>query len=186
MFDHLMAAVQDLLQGRLAPTERRAAIADMKRALTLAKMGISDLRDGVGQTRARLEAERTQLATVQRRKTLAAAVPDPETVAIAEKFEVQHGERVAVLERKLEAQEAELGLAERAFDEMMKHLKAANAGIGSGMPAGATGPTDAELGLPDDTGLQSELDALARRRSRSDAEAAADARLEELKRKMGR
>ena len=97
MFDHLMAAVQDLLQGRLAPTERRAAIADMKRALTLAKMGISDLRDGVGQTRARLEAERTQLATVQRRKTLAAAVPDPETVAIAEKFEVQHGERVAVL-----------------------------------------------------------------------------------------
>ena len=65
MFDHLMAAVQDLLQGRLAPTERRAAIADMKRALTLAKMGISDLRDGVGQTRARLEAERTQLATVQ-------------------------------------------------------------------------------------------------------------------------
>ena len=72
MFDHLKAAVQDLIQGRVAPADRRAAIADMKRALTLAKMGISDLRDGVGQTRARLEAERTQLATVQRRKTLAA------------------------------------------------------------------------------------------------------------------
>jgi hypothetical protein len=186
MFDHLKAAVQDLIQGRVAPADRRAAIADMKRALTLAKMGISDLRDGVEQTRARLEAERTQLATVQRRKALAAAIPDAETVALAEKFEVQHGERVAVLERKLEAQEAEVGLAERDYDEMMKHLKAANAGVGSGMPAGATGPTDAELGLPDDTGLQSELDALARRRSRSDADAAADARLEELKRKMGR
>jgi hypothetical protein len=186
MFDHLKAAVQDLLQGRVAPGDRRAAIADMKRALTLAKMGISDLRDGVGQTRGRLEAERTQLATVQRRKALAAAVPDLETVALAEKFEVQHAERIAVLERKLDAQEAEVGLAERDYDEMMKQLKAANAGVGSGMMPGATGPTDADLGLPDDTGLTSELDALARRRSRSAAEAAADAQLEELKRKMGR
>ena len=61
MFDHLKSAVQDLLNGRVAPGDRRAAIADMKRALVLAKMGIADLGDGVEVTRQRLVTERKQL-----------------------------------------------------------------------------------------------------------------------------
>ena len=190
MFENLKAAIQDLLHGNVAPADRRAAVADMKRALVLAKMGIADLRDGVEATRGRLESERAQLATVQRRKALAAAIPDADTVALAEKFELQHLERASILERKLEAQEAEAGLAERDYDEMLKQLKAASTGVGSGVGSGATpasrGPTDAELGLPDDSGLRSELDALARRRSRSDAESEADAKLAEMKKKLGR
>jgi hypothetical protein len=91
-----------------------------------------------------------------------------------------------VLERKLEAQEAEFGLAEREYDEMLKALKAANAGAGSGFTAESRGPTDADLGLPDDTNLRSELDALGRRSTRSAHEAAADAQLEELKRRMNK
>ena len=190
MFENLKAAIQDLLHGNVAPADRRAAVADMKRALVLAKMGIADLRDGVEATRGRLESERAQLATVQRRKALAAAIPDADTVALAEKFELQHLERASILERKLEAQEAEAGLAERDYDEMLKQLKAASTGVGSGVGSGATpasrGPTDAELGLPDDSGLRSELDALARRRSRSEAESEADAKLAEMKKKLGR
>lgn len=186
MFEHLKASLQDLLQGRVAPDARRGAIADMKRALVSAKLGVADLRDGVEQTRRRLEDERAQLATVQRRKALAAGIPDPETVAIAEKFEAQHAERIAVFERKLEAQEAEAALAERDYDEMLKQLKAAGAGVGSGLTDGATGPTDAELGLRDDTGLNNELDMLARRRSRNEAESAAEAQLADLKRRMGK
>lgn len=186
MFEHLKATLDDLLRGRVAPDARRGALADMKRALVSAKLGVSDLREGVEQTRQRLENERTQLATVQRRKALAASIPDAETVAIAEKFEAQHSERIAILERKLEVQEAEAGLAEREYDEMLKQLKAANAGVGSGLPEGATGPTDEELGLRDDTGLNAELDMLARRRSRSDAESAAESQLADLKRRMGR
>ena len=69
---------------------------------------------------------------------------------------------------------------------MLKQLKAASAGVGSGATPQSRGPTDAEMGLPDDAALRSELDALGRSRARSEAEAAADARLEELKRKMGR
>lgn len=184
MFENLKASVQDLLNGRVNPADRRAAIADMKRALAVAKLGVSDLREGVEVTRARLAEEREKLATTQRRKALAASVPDLETVAIAEKFEAQHAERIAVLERKLEAQEAEADLAERDYDEMAKQLKSAAAGVGSGSPA--SGPTDADLGLRDDTGLNAQLDALKRQSRRADAEAAADAKLEELKKKLGR
>jgi hypothetical protein len=186
MFESLKATLHDLLHGQVAPTDRRAVIADMKRALVAAKLGVADLRAGVEVTRKRLTEEREQLATVQRRKALAAAVPDAETVAIAEKFEAQHAERIGVLERKLAAQEEEAALAERDYEEMLKQLKAANAGVGTGATPESRGPTDAELGLPDDADLRAELDMLARRRARSDAEAAADARLEELKKKLGR
>jgi hypothetical protein len=186
VFESLKSTLHALLHGQVAPADRRAVIADMKQALVAAKLGVADLREGVEVTRTRLGAEREQLAVVQRRKALAASVPDPETVAIAERFEAQHTERIAVLERKLAAQEDEAALAEREYDEMLKQLKAASAGVGSGATAAARGPTDAELGLPDDAGLRSEFDALARQRARSDAEAAADARLEELKKKMGR
>lgn len=186
MFDSLKATLHDLLHGQVPPGDRRAVIADMKRALVAARMGVADLREGVEATRKRLTAEREQLAVVQRRKALAAGVPDADTVAIAEKYETQHAERIAVLERKLAAQEDEAALAERDYDEMLKQLKAANAGVGSGATPASRGPTDAELGLPDDKDLRAELDALARTRARSDAEAVADARLEELKKKLGR
>ena len=91
-----------------------------------------------------------------------------------------------MLSRKLEAQEAELGLAEREYDEMLKALKQANAGVGTGLNSQSRGPTDADLGLPDDAALKQELDALGRKSNRSAHEAAADAKLEELKKKMGR
>jgi hypothetical protein len=186
MFEGMKAAIEDLLKGRIHPANRRAVIADMKQGLVSAKLGINDLREGVEITRSRLEKEREALATTQRRKALAASIPDAETVAIAEKFELQHAERIAVLERKLEAQEAEFGLAERDYDEMLKALKAANAGAGAGLTPESFGPTDADLGLPDDAGLKSELDALGRRSTRSAHEAAADAQLEELKKRMGK
>lgn len=186
MFESLKATLHDLLHGHVPPTDRRAVIADMKRALVAAKLGVADLRDGVEVTRKRLALERDQLATARRRKELAAGIPDADTVAIAAQFEAQHTERIGVLERKLAAQEEEAALAERDYEAMLGQLKAANAGVGSGAPVESRGPTDAELGLSDDTDLRAELDALARQRSRSDAEAAADARLEELKKKMGR
>ena len=88
-----------------------------------------------------------------------------------------------MLERKVEVQEAEAALAERELAEMMEALKSANAGVGSGAPP--SGPADEELGLPDDAALHAELDGLARQRARSDADAAADAKLAELKRRMG-
>jgi hypothetical protein len=202
LFESLKSTIQDLLHGRVAPADRRAAIAGMKRALVSAKLGVEDLREGVEVTRRKLNAEREQLATVLRRKTLAQGINDAETVALAVKYEQQHGDHVAVLERKLEAQEAEAQLAEREVGEMLTQLKAANAGVGSNVdwdgspggvgsqtdPAGSRprGISDEELGLPNDSKLQAELDNLARTSKRSTADADAEAKLADLKKRMGR
>lgn len=189
MFESLKATLHDLLNGRVSPADRRAAIYQMKSALVSAKLGVDDLREGVEVTRRKLAAERDQLATVQRRKALAEGINDAETVALAVKYEQQHGEHVAVLERKLEAQEAEAQLAEKELGEMMSQLKAANAGVGSNTDPAGGGPreiSDAELGLPDDGKLHSELDSLARSNKRSAADADAEAKLAELKKRMGK
>lgn len=189
MFESLKSIIQDLLHGRVAPGDRRAAIYEMKRALVSAKLGVEDLREGVESTRRKLNAEREQLATVRRRKTLAEGINDAETIALAVKYEQQYGDHVAVLERKLEAQEAEAELAERELAGMMSQLKAANAGVGSNTDAMGGAPrriSDDELGLPDDSKLHAELDNLARANKRNSADADAEAKLAELKKKMGR
>ena len=190
VFESLRSTIDDLLGGRVHPGDRRAVINGMKQALVLAKLGVEDLEQGVTITRRKLEAERLGLETAIRRKGLAAGIEDAETVAIAGKFEAQHAERIAVLERKLEAQEAEAALARRDYDEMLVQLKAASAGAGSvgagAASAGTTrGPTDEELGLPDDAKLRAELDAMRRARAREEKDVEATARLEELKRRMG-
>jgi phage shock protein A len=188
VFESLKATIQDLLNGRVAPTDRRAAIYEMKRALVSAKLGVEDLREGVEITRRKLNTEREQLETVRRRKTLAEGINDAETVALAVKYEQQHGDHVAVLERKLDAQEAEAQLAERELAGMMSQLKAANAGVGSSTDRTGSrggGISDEELGLPDDSKLHAELDNLARANKRSAADADAEAKLAELKKRMG-
>ena len=184
MFESLKAAIDDLVRGRVAPGDRREMIAEMKRSLVRAKLGAQDLREGVEHTRFKLAAEKEQLATVLRRKVLAEGIGDAETVALAATYEQKHAERSAVLERKLEAQEAEAMLAERDLADMMTRLKSASAGVGSGTLG--DGPSDEDLGLGNDAGLHSELDGLARQRARGDADAAADAKLADLKKRMGR
>jgi hypothetical protein len=175
-------------------------ITEMKRALVHARMGVEDLKEGVEVTRRRLATEQESLATASRRRALAEGINDAETAAVAIKYEAQHAERVAVLQRKLEAQEAECGLAERDYDEMVTQLKQAGSGVGSGLNASQRGPTDAEMGLPDDAPLRSELDGHARTQQREQREAGAapppprgpprapgaDAALEALKRRMGK
>ena len=162
----------------------REMLRAQKAALVQLKMGVEDLRAGVVATEARLTKERTELATLTRRRDLAAGINDAETVRVAEQFLVPQAERVAVLERKLAAQSDELALAERELAAMTAQLKGASLGIGD-TPT-PRGPTDAELGLPDDAPLRGELDALGRAARRNAAEQEAEARLAELKRRMGR
>jgi hypothetical protein len=65
---------------------------------------------------------------------------------------------------------------------MMAQLKAAMAGAGSGL-AGGAGPAES---LGDDATLRAELDSFRRAESRAARDAAADERLAELKRRMGK
>jgi hypothetical protein len=177
VFDEIRAALHDLLHGNVPLSERRDAFAAMKATLAQAQLAVEDMRAGVAATRQRLEAEERELATVRRRKGLAEGIGDLETVAVAARFESVHAERVAVLTRKLEAGLEELALAERELEEMRSQFKAAVAGVGSGL--GSAGAVESE-------GVEQELGVLERARRRAAAEAEARARLDELKRRMGK
>jgi len=164
----------------------------MKQTLVQARMGLDDLRGGVVQTRQRLDVERRELETMRRRKGLAAGISDAETVALAEKYEAVHAERAEVLQRKLEAQEAELAMAEREVGDMAADFKRAMAGLGGGASPGsianaaAAAELDADPTLDGGAGVAQEIDALSRASTRSAREAEAERQLAELKRRMGK
>lgn len=129
MFDSFRQSLRELMDRATPPEERRAGLARMKQTLVTARLGLDDLRKGLALTRQRLVKEQQELETMRRRKTLAAGIDDAETLALAEKYETLHAERVSILERKLEAQEAELAVAERDVAEMTTELRNAVAGI---------------------------------------------------------
>lgn len=185
MFDDIRQAFRELLHGNVPPEGRRELIAVMKDTLVQARIAMDDLRDGVDATRKRVEQERMEVETIRRRRGLAQGVGDEETVKIAERFEAQHAERLAVLEQKLVVQESELALVEREVAEMKEQLKAALAGVGSGMRAGTV---DTAIDPLDEgrAGVEQQLNELKRAERRASAAAEADAALAELKKRMGR
>ena len=184
MFDDVKQALHDLLHGNVAPGDRRDALQAMRDTLVRARMALDDLRAGVRQTEARLARERAELETVQRRRGLAEGIGDAETVTLAQRFEVQHAERVALLEKRLEVEQGELALVERDVEEMTTQFKAAQAGVGSGLRSGVV-DEQARDPLDRDAALDAEIDSLGRAHRRASHEAEADARLAELKRRMG-
>ena len=188
MFESFRETLRDLMDRATPPEERRAGLARMKETLVTARMGLDDLGTGVKVTRQRIEVERRELETMRRRKGLAAGINDAETLALAEKYEAHHAERVEVLSRKLAAQEEELAIAERDVAEMTAELKQAMLGAPAGMPRSAREEAAAEVdALTDDSsGIARDLDAMGRARARSEREAEAEQRLAELKRRMGK
>jgi len=189
MFEDVRQAFRDLLRGTPPSGDaRRSIVAQMRETLVQARMGLDDLRKGVAETTARLSREQAELETVRRRKQLAEGIRDAETVAIAERYEKQHAERVVVLTKKLESQEAELALVEREVGEMNTEFKLAAAGANPGVSSGsASSPAASEDDvLNENPGLRDELDGLARARRRAEAESSADEKLAALKRRMGK
>ena len=190
MFDSFRQTLRDLMDRATPPEERRAGLARMKQTLVTARLGLDDLRTGVATTRRRVEAEQRELETVRRRKGLAAGINDAQTVAVAEKYEAHHAERLAVYARKLEAQEAELAIAERDVAEMSAELKGAM--LGTAPSASSLGADEraaaaaADEAAGDSSNVAAELDALGRARARSERDADAERRLAELKRRMGK
>jgi len=149
----------------------RARTRLMREALVDAKVGLSQSRAARDAVAAQLERERTELATVRRRGQLAAGINDGETVRLAAEFERKHSGRIEVLERKHAA------LVEEVL--LVAQLKRLTGGEDPVAPASA----------PEDDSLASnlsELDALRRTADRSARDADADARLAELKRRMGK
>ena len=192
MFESLRKSLDDLLSRNTPPEERRQIVSRMRDTLVQAKVGLEDLRAALELSKRRLETERRELDTVQRRKRLAEQINDAETVRLASQYEQMHIERVAVLSRKVEAQESELLLAERDVAQMMAELRQAASGIPTGGERAAAAmnaamdEVESELGAGKNETLRQEIDGLSRTRSRADHEADAARKLEELKRRMGK
>ena len=187
MFDQLRDAMRGFSE-RSGPDERRRAAHAMKEALVHAKMGVQDLRSAVAVTERRVNDERDELATVERRLGLAAQINDQETVTIAERFRAQHAERLAVLETKLMSQQQELKLMERELEEMTVQLRRAMSGLPINPSAGIEHDAMAEVesAINGDMNAAPDEELKSPRLTRAEKEAVAEDRLAELKRRMGK
>jgi hypothetical protein len=159
-----------------SPEDRRAVGAEMKATLVEARVGLDTMRASLADLRGRLEREQRELDTVRRRRALADGIGDAETVRVARHFEHQHEERVTVLGRRVEVQEAELALAEREVAEMTDELRAVLGGAAPGRspaPGAARSADDHAPGRGSDS------------HDPHAAEIDAELRLAALKRRMG-
>jgi len=190
MFENMRQAWRDAMNRASSPAEGRAVLAMMRQALVDAKVGVSQVRDALDATRAQLAREQKELETAERRGRMAAEIHDEETARIAERYATKHRGRAAMLERKLEAQAAELALAEQELAEMTEQFHAMAAGgggvRGAAMPDGVASASNDPLAGSTDASLDADLAALRRAAERTAREADAERRLEELKRRMGR
>jgi hypothetical protein len=179
MLESFKARLDRLFRERGGGDDPRARAALVREALVEARAGLASLRDELAASERELKGERKQLADAERRGRLAAELPDPDTVAVAERFALRHRERITLLERKVAVQREELALMEREIEEMNAQLRGGGAGADSIRAAwrdleaaGASPPTDDER--------------LAHETDRRRREQAIEAQLEYLKRKLGR
>jgi len=188
MFKGLRDALERALAAATPPPDLGEIASQMREAVIEQKAAVRLLREELDKADQLLGAERSQLDTAQRRRDLALGIQDSETVAVAEKFIQRHQERAAILVKKVDAQREELALAERDLAEMTSQLQDAarrNPSIRSDRSANAAWNGLGEGGMDrPETDLESEL--LKGRMERAAREAAADAKLDELKRRMGR
>jgi hypothetical protein len=185
VFEGLRARLDQLLSEHTPPPDARARAASLQAALIEAKVAVGVMQDALTATSRELAAERKQLEDAERRGQLAAAVPDPETVEVANRFAAKHRERAAVLERKLAVQQDELALAQRELDEMAAQFRATRyGGAGSANSDGAWRDLQSAGGQRPETDPEDVL--LKHRMDRAAHEAAADAQLAHLKKKLGK
>jgi hypothetical protein len=150
-----------------------------------------------------LERERKRLDDTTRRRAMAERIADAETVRVADEFAEKHRRRIAVLEEKVRAAKAEWELRQQESTEMMSQYKEAETNrfalLGELRRQGARARIDAAGGGP----LGDDFDRVAQQiddeANYSDALSGledsdiprpspasdVDARLEELKRRMG-
>lgn len=180
----------------------------MEREAVAAKSGLKSLKEQLDRARKRADAEGREAGVCRRREALARKIGDSDTAGIAAQFAEKHENRQRVLSDKAKAIEAEIRLGESEYAEMIRQIRKARANRDS--LAATAGRTRARSSIHRSDDLFGELDRMADRISgneeRGDAakdlfddgpefdetlrrarrEEVADARLEELKRRMGR
>jgi len=188
MFKKLRDALERALEAATPPPDLGEIASRMREAVIEQKAGVRKMQEDLTTADRLLAAERSQLETAERRRTLAEGIDDRETVEVAEKFITRHRERIAVMEKKVVAQREELALAERDLADMTAQLQEAarrNPKLTSERSTDAAWQGLGRAGM-DRPEVDVEGEQLRGRLERAAREAAADAKLDELKKKMGR
>ena len=188
MFNRLRDALERALAAATPPPDLGAIAAQMREAVIEQKAAVRALQEELDKAATLLAHQQGELATAERRREQAASISDAETMDVADKYIAKLKERVPVLEKKVAAQREELALAERDLGEMTTQLaEAARRGpeTVSGRSAEAAWNELGKGGMDrPETDLEGEL--LKGRMQRAEREAVADAKLDELKKRMGR
>ncbi|RMH18655.1 MAG: hypothetical protein D6701_06025 [Gemmatimonadetes bacterium] len=185
-------------------------LAGMRDEVTDAQAQVRKLEEDLAKARALVEEEERQLATCRRRETLARDIGDEETVRIALEYAERHERRLEAFRHKVVAFEEELTVRRAEVQEMLQALKKAQSN--RDILAAQAGRTDAREAVSAADDLFAELDRMAEKMGSADDRTAAerevdalfdefgpdaeppspapemdvDARLEALKRAMGK
>lgn len=187
MFESLKARLEQLLAEQTAPLDARQHASILHEAVVEAKVAVAGMREALDKSEQQLTREQQQLADAERRGTLAAQINDQETMQVAEQFVARHRERIGLLTRKLEVQREELRLAEVDLEKMTTEWRGLKMGTGTGQTANqrqAWDDLEAAGGVRPETDVDGEL--LKHQIKRSQLDAAVNAQLDHLKKKMGR
>ena len=188
-------------------------IGGMVNEITETKTSIGELENQIAKAVAEAEKEKGEALTCRRREEMALKIGDSETATVAAQFAEKHEEHQSLLEQKVTALKAELAFRHEEVEEMMAKVKEAKAKRES--LAATSGRSGARESISDADDLFGELDRMAEKieGERAQGEAAEafsemdlgletsdmhidvneppppepdfDARLEELKRRMG-
>jgi chromosome segregation ATPase len=188
VFKRLREALEAALAGATPPEDLYDLAGRMRGALVEARAGLSQMREALETTERELELARREIETADRRRALAAGIQDAETVRVAESYVARHRERADVLERKAALEREEIALAERDVTEMTRQLEEVTKRRGTIDAERSSAAAWASLGRSgvDRPELDAEQEALKARMDRAAREAEADAKLDELKKRMGK
>ena len=215
MFDNLRRAFKEAVDNFHREMDRDAIpeavdglLRGMRKEAVETKAALEGLKEQLATARKRASAEAREAKVCQRREAMARNIGDEETAEVAAKFAEKHANRGRVLSEKGDAIEAEVRLQESEYGEMLVQIKKARANLST--LAASAGRTQARESIHGADDLFGELDRMAEKIGGSEASARAeealfddardfdealgesrreeviDARLDELKRRMGR
>lgn len=215
MFDNLRRAFREAVDNFQRELDRDAVpetvdrlLRGMQREAVEAKAALESLKDQLAGARRRSGEEARNADVCERREALARGIGDTDTADVAASYAERHASRSRVLADKASAIEAEIRLQEAEYAEMLAQIRKARANRDK--LAASAGRTQARESIGGADDLFGELDRMAERIGDTEAaagadealfndahdfdealgasrrEEVADARLEELKRRMGK
>ena len=161
-----------------------AEIGAMRRDIGAARKALDRLQIELHRCQEELEEEKQQEQICRRRGDMAAAINDQTTVNIALQWAERHRHRATILSQKAEVLSAELSMRREDLKGMEDQVAELQANYTATGPAvGNPGASPSSDPLPRNP-VREKQDSDFRRLDRAAREKAAEARLEELKKKM--